>query len=98
MSDRRSWMRFVIWRPGSPKRVGLMLVYGVAGLSFVAGALAVQDFTRSHQTLSALYSRLGSNLDVVASLEYETQEARRSMLYALATDDSNTQLEDVGRS
>ena len=45
-----------------------------------------------------MYQGLVDGLGAVADLQYEIQEARRSMLYALTTTDSNRQLEYVERS
>ena len=45
-----------------------------------------------------MYQGLVDGLGAVADLQYEIQEARRSMLYALTTTDSNRQVEYADRS
>jgi PAS domain S-box-containing protein len=45
-----------------------------------------------------MYQGLVDGLGAVADLQYEIQEARRSMLYALTTTDSNKQVEYADRS
>ena len=45
-----------------------------------------------------MYQGLVDGLGAVAHLQYQIQEARRSMLYALTTTDSNRQVEYADRS
>ena len=67
-------------------------------LSVGAGGLAVTTFWRSQAASDALHLSAVRNLDVIGTLEFQTQEARRRILYALATDDVDRQLEDIDRA
>jgi PAS domain S-box-containing protein len=69
--------------------------------ALVAAAVAVfeyRDQQRVHRDTQQMYRGLADGLGAVADLQYEIQEARRSMLYALTTTDSNRQVEYVDRS
>jgi len=80
-------------------RPGAALMLAGAVLFFaVAGVLAVRDVIRTGSTGEQLYLRLAHSLDDGSTLEFETQEARRSLLYALTTTDSDRQIEYVDRS
>ena len=73
--------------------IGVLVV-----LSVGAGGLAVTTFWRSQAASDALHLSAVRNLDVIGTLEFQTQEARRRILYALATDDVDQQLEDIDRA
>jgi PAS domain S-box-containing protein len=73
----------------------------VAAVGLVAAAVAgleYRDQRRAHHDTQLMYQGLVDGLGAVADLQYEIQEARRSMLYALATTDSNRQVEYADRS
>ncbi len=74
-------------------------VFALVGV--VAAAVAAfeyRDQRRAHRDTQQMYQGLVDGLGAVADLQYEIQEARRSMLYALATTDPNRQVEYVDRS
>ncbi len=82
-----------------PRRTIATIGLWIVGLCAVLGGwLAIRDFTLASQTSAELYQTLVENLDVVGTLEYQTQEARRNMLYALSTSEIDAQLEEVDRS
>jgi two-component system cell cycle sensor histidine kinase/response regulator CckA len=70
----------------------------VAVAVFGIGVFIVYDLRRTGREAEHMYTELVRGLDVIGELQYETQEARRSMLYALATTDSNRQVEYADQS
>jgi len=73
----------------------------VAAVGLVTAAVAgfeYRDQRRAHHDTKLMYQGLVDGLGAVADLQYEIQEARRSMLYALTTTDSNRQVEYADRS
>jgi hypothetical protein len=66
----------------------------VLGLGWVVGT----DLRQSAQGASRLYDRLAQGLDLIHELQYNTQEVRRILLYALYTSDANLQLEYAEQS
>ena len=62
------------------------------------GAFIVRDVRRVNQEVGQMYGGLASGLDLIGELQFQTQEARRSMLYALTTADSNLQLGYIDQS
>ncbi len=93
-------MRPTRWvRRALPRRTVATIGLWIVGLcSVLGGWLAIRDFTLASQTSAQLYQTLVENLDVVGTLEYQTQEARRNMLYALSTSEIDAQLEEVDLS
>ncbi len=74
-------------------------VFALVGVVAAAvAALEYRDQRRAHRDTRQMYQGLVDGLGAVADLQYEIQEARRSMLYALTTSDSNQQLDYVDRS
>ena len=55
----------------------------------VVGLFVIRDLRRADMQEQNMYTRLVSSLHRIAALEYQTQETRRSTLYALSTADSN---------
>jgi PAS domain S-box-containing protein len=55
----------------------------------VVGSFVTRDIYQTNQNANQLYQGLVKGLDVISQLQYKTQEARRTMLYALTTNDSN---------
>jgi PAS domain S-box-containing protein len=83
--------------PRSADRSTLAVV--MIGLAVVAvGAFLVHDLHRAQQQAQRMYAGSVKGLDVIGELQYHTQEARRSMLYALTTSDSNQQVEYADES
>ena len=80
------------------RRRTALLVITLAALPLVSASLAVRDFVQANRTSERLYLALAHRLDVSSALEFETQEARRALLYGLTTDDANLQIEYVDRS
>jgi two-component system, sensor histidine kinase and response regulator len=78
-------------RPGA-----LFTLIGVVAAA--VAALEYRDQRRVHDDTRQMYQELAAGLGAVADLQYEIQEARRSMLYALTTTDSNRQVEYADRS
>jgi PAS domain S-box-containing protein len=75
-----------------------MLVVLLGTVALAVGVFEYRDQQRLHGDTRQLYEGLVDGLGAVADLEYETQEARRSMLYALSTTDSNLQVDYADRS
>jgi PAS domain S-box-containing protein len=85
--SRLAWLR----RPSA--------IFALVGVVAAAvAALEYRDQRRVHRDTQQMYQGLVDGLGAVADLQYEIQEARRSMLYALTTTDSNRQLDFVERS
>ncbi len=63
-----------------------------------AGTLVLRDVRRTDQETQQIYSESVRGLDLIGELQYETQEARRSMVYALTTTDSNLQVDYAEQS
>jgi PAS domain S-box-containing protein len=57
------------------------------------GAIVVNDLGNANKEVRRTYSESISGLDVIGELQYQTQEARRSMLYALTTTNADKQVE-----
>jgi diguanylate cyclase (GGDEF)-like protein/PAS domain S-box-containing protein len=71
-----------------------VLAAGLLGL----GAVLVRDVRSAHDEARRMYAGSVRGLDVIGELEYQTQEARRLVLYALTTADPNLQVEYADRS
>jgi PAS domain S-box-containing protein len=81
------------------RRHGFSLAFILIGvIVVVVGALVVRDMRRSNLEVRHMYSDLVQDLDSTVELQYQTQEARRSMLYALTTTDSNRQVDYADQS
>src|SRR5262245_41088133 len=74
----------------------LFLVLGA--IAALVAAFEYRDQQRVHRDTQQMYRGLADGLGAVADLQYEIQEARRSMLYALTTTDSNLQVAYVDKS
>ncbi len=73
----------------------------LAGLA--AGLLAtslfvVRDLARNNETVAELSRNVVRGLDSIEGLQFDTQEVRRTILYAVTTDDANLQLGYVDQS
>jgi signal transduction histidine kinase len=73
----------------------LLLVFGVeVGL----GAFVIFDLLSTNGQVEKIYIGSVQGLRGIGELQYETQEARRSTLYAMTTDDGNLQVEYADQS
>ena len=79
-------------------RTPAALVAAVGLVTSAVAALEYRDQRRAHHDTKLMYQGLVDGLGAVADLQYEIQEARRSMLYALTTTDSNRQVAYADRS
>ncbi len=79
-------------------RTPAALVAAVGLVTAAVAALEYRDQRRAHHDTKLMYQGLVDGLGAVADLQYEIQEARRSMLYALTTSDINRQVEYADRS
>jgi signal transduction histidine kinase/CheY-like chemotaxis protein len=66
----------------------------------VVGVVVVRDLRSSNQRAREMYEGAMTGLNLLSQLQYETQEARRDVLYALTTSDSSRQVEyaDLSRA
>ncbi|HEY3160045.1 MAG TPA: MCP four helix bundle domain-containing protein, partial [Vicinamibacterales bacterium] len=75
------------------RRPGILLPFVLIAFIVVSvGAIILVDLRRTAGEVKDLYAGLARGLDLIAGLQYETQEARRAMLYALTTKDANLQV------
>lgn len=82
--------------PGTARAWGRLSRYSSALLFFftfcavtVVGLFVIRDLRRADMQEQNMYTRSVLSLHRIAALEYQTQETRRSTLYALSTADSN---------
>ena len=88
-----AWARSLVRR----RSTTVILVF-YALLSAGTGAFSLLQLRSASREAHELYDRLVSGLDLIAGLQYDIQEARRRMLYALATTDPNLQVQYVDES
>jgi diguanylate cyclase (GGDEF)-like protein/PAS domain S-box-containing protein len=88
-----SWARGFLRR----RRTTAVLVL-LATLSATTGALSLLQLRSAARDSHRLYDGLVSGLDLIAGLQFDVQEARRRMLYALTTTDANLQVQYVDES
>ena len=62
------------------------------------GVFLFLDLYRSQQESRGSYAEAVRGLDLIGDLQYDTQEARRTLLYALVTTDSNLQVDYADQS
>jgi two-component system sensor histidine kinase/response regulator len=62
------------------------------------GLIVVRDLRSSNRSTRDMYEHAMAGLNLLNQLQYLTQEARRSVLYALTTGDSNRQVEYADQS
>src|SRR5829696_2815425 len=67
-------------------------------LSAATGAFSLLQLRSAARDAHQLYDGLVSGLDLIAGLQFDVQEARRRMLYALTTADPNLQVLYVDES
>lgn len=76
-----------------PVRYGELAVLGAVTIAvLLLGAVVARDVRQFDQDARRLYDRLAQGLDLIDGLQFETQEVRRTLLYALHTSDANRQL------
>jgi diguanylate cyclase (GGDEF)-like protein/PAS domain S-box-containing protein len=76
-----------------------MAVLGLfAVLSAVMGAASLLQLRSAASEARQLYEGLVRGLDLIGALQFDVQEARRRMLYALTTTDANLQVRYVDES
>ena len=81
------------------QRNSFSLAFVLIGLSVIGvGAFVVRDLIRANDEDQRMYSGLVHGLNLIGELQYQTQEARRLMLCALATTDTNEQVDYADRS
>ncbi|HJZ74268.1 MAG TPA: MCP four helix bundle domain-containing protein [Vicinamibacterales bacterium] len=74
----------------------MLVIVGVAVLG--VGLIVVRDPRSSNRQARTMYESSMAGLDLLNQLQYLTQEARRSVLYALGTSDTNRQVEYADQS
>ena len=72
----------------------LLVLCGEAGV----GLFVMRDLARSYATVETMYNGSVQGLLRFGDLEFEAQEARRSTLYALTTNDGNLQVDYADQS
>jgi diguanylate cyclase (GGDEF)-like protein len=87
------WVRSLLRRRGTT----VILVF-YASLSAATGAFSLFQLRSAARDAHELYDGLVSGLDLIAGLQFDVQEARRRMLYALTTTDANLQVQYVDES
>ncbi|HEY7545031.1 MAG TPA: PAS domain-containing protein, partial [Blastocatellia bacterium] len=87
MPDRPNALKTVYRRYSSTL---LFLLIGVAMIG--VGVFVVKDLYEANQDVEQMYAGSVRGLDLIGELQYQAQEARRSMQYALTTPDSNLQV------
>ena len=69
------------------------IVFLLIGLVAIGvGVFIMRDLNQSRIEVRQMYTGSVIGLDMIGELQYETQEARRTVLYALTTTDSNKQV------
>ena len=74
------------------------LLVGLVTIVLVLGAIVARDLRSSAEDVSQLHNRLSRGLDLITELQFQMQEVRRILLYALHTTDANRQLEYAEQS
>ena len=77
---------------------GHLAFLAVSLIVAVIGTVLLRDLLNSHADERQGYSECIRGLELLGDLQYNTQEARRTFLYALATSDSNRQVEYADQS
>ena len=90
-SPARNWGRF------SRYRSSLLLFFTFCAV-IVVGLFVIRDLRRADLEQQKMYRGSVLSLHRIAALEYQTQETRRSTLYALSTADSNLHVKYADQS
>ena len=88
-----AWARALLRRRNT---TALLVFYAL--LSAATGAFSLLQLRSAAKEAHQLYDGLVSGLDLIAGLQFDVQEARRRMLYALTTTDANLQVQYVDES
>ena len=81
------------------RRYNTALILILVGAAVIAvGLLVVLDLRRANREVQQMYGESVRGLDLIGEVQYQTQEARRSMQYALTTRDSNLQVQYADQS
>ncbi|MFL5620661.1 MAG: EAL domain-containing protein [Gemmatimonadaceae bacterium] len=80
------------------RRSTTLLLIGYALVSVATGAFSLLQLRSAARESHQLYDGLVGGLDLLAGLQFDVQEARRRMLYALTTADPNLQVQYVDES
>jgi len=87
------WARALVRR-----RSKTTILVSFALLSAATGAFSLYQLRSAARDARQLSDDLVGGLDLIAALQFDVQEARRRMLYALTTTDANLQVEYVDES
>jgi len=81
------------------RRYNTTLIFILIGVAVIGvGLLVVRDLRRANRDVQQMYDESVHGLDLIGEVQYQTQEARRSMQYALTTRDSNLQVQYADQS
>ena len=86
-----------VGRWSSRSRATAALAVLAAGL-LATSLFVVRDLARNNETVAELSRNVVRGLDSIEGLQFDTQEVRRTILYAVTTDDANLQLGYVDQS
>ena len=85
------------WRLTVRHSAGLLLVV-VFAVEVGLGVFVIRDLLTAYSQVKRIYIGSVQGLRRIGELQYETQETRRSTLYALTTDDGNLQVQYADQS
>ena len=80
------------------RRSTTLLLVGYALVSVATGVFSLMQLRSAARESHRLYDGLMGGLDLLAGLQFDVQEARRRMLYALTTTDANLQVQYADES
>ena len=86
-----------VGRWSSRSRATAALAVLAAGL-LATSLFVVRDLARNNETVAELSRNLLRGLDSIEGLQFDTQEVRRTILYAVTTNDANLQVGYVDQS
>ena len=75
-----------------------VLLFLVLVIEFGVGLVIIQDLHSSYSEVEEIYGSSVRGLHRIGELEYDTQETRRTTLYALTTSDGNLQVSYADQS
>jgi len=78
------------------RELALLAVIAVTVLAL--GRIVARDVGQSASDAKQLYERLAQGLELIDELQFDMQEVRRIVLYALHTSDANRQLQYAEQS
>jgi len=90
-SPAHSWGRF-------PRYSSALLLFFILCAATAVGLFAIRDLRRADLDSQNMYTGSVLSLHRIAALQYQTQETRRSTLYALSTADSNLHVKYADQS